>query len=304
MTMVKQPARRSHVPLGMRLGLEIFSRVARSSSLFGIAQRLGGFFCRLIPAPQGWMRLPAFTGWGCQRDFPRLAPRPFSASRLAHDLTTAGSPSDGATPLIKTALAGHAISAAPIAIDTNHPTDKLSAIPARSDLVERFIAELDSLGGTAIRCHSEDLLQNILQRLNEEGAITIQTWEAPYLPADLLEGLTSSGIEIHHQANPDTKIGLTGALAAIAESGSLILSHGPGQPATASLLPEIHLAVLHCQDIHERLSSALQLPDVRQASSSAIITGPSRTADIEMTLTIGVHGPRQLVVFLVEDDRN
>jgi len=300
-TSLEQPVRHSHVPLGMRLGLAVFARLARSPSLFGIAQRLGGLACQLIPASHGWMRLPAFTGWGFQRDFPRLATRPFSASRLAHDLSSAASSSTAAVPLIKTAPAGHAVSAAPIVTETNHPNEKISA---RRDLVEAFIAELDSLGGEAIRCHSDELLQCLIRKLKDEGVTAIQSWEAPSLPPGLLDGLRACGIEIQHSANPDLKVGLTGALASIAESGSLVLAHSPGQPATASLLPEIHLAVLRCQDIYERLSHVLQLPAVRQASSSVIITGPSRTADIEMTLTIGVHGPRQLIVYVIDGLEN
>jgi len=94
-------------------------------------------------------------------------------------------------------------------------------------------------------------------------------------------------------------VGLTGALAGIAATGSLVVPSGVGQPQTASLLPEMHLAVLRAADIVPDLAAALALPAVKQAAMTSIITGPSRTADIEMTLTIGVHGPKRVVVFLV-----
>jgi len=70
-------------------------------------------------------------------------------------------------------------------------------------------------------------------------------------------------------------------------------------PQTASLLPEIHLAVLRAEDIYETLPEVLRLACRAPASSLVLISGPSRTADIEMTLTIGVHGPRQVHTFLV-----
>ena len=105
-----------------------------------------------------------------------------------------------------------------------------------------------------------------------------------------------------HQPDPAVQAGLTGALAGIAETGTLVMPGGPGKPLTASLLPETHLAVLPARDILDRLAQALALPQVRQASASVLITGPSRTADIEMTLTIGVHGPKNLVVFILEPD--
>jgi L-lactate utilization protein LutC len=137
--------------------------------------------------------------------------------------------------------------------------------------------------------------------LREHGVTAVQAWEEPYLPPELLDDLRRAGIHVTHAADPDIQVGLTGALAGVAETGSLLLPAGPGRPPTASLLPEIHLAVLRSKDIYERLVHAFSLPEVRQASSLAIVTGPSRTADIEMTLTIGVHGPKTLIVFLTEE---
>jgi L-lactate dehydrogenase complex protein LldG len=75
---------------------------------------------------------------------------------------------------------------------------------------------------------------------------------------------------------------------------------GPGRPLTASLLPEVHIAILWEQDVCENLSQVLQREDVRQAPAAVLVTGPSRTADIEMTLTIGVHGPGELHVLCIK----
>ena len=74
---------------------------------------------------------------------------------------------------------------------------------------------------------------------------------------------------------------------------------GQGDKLQASLLTEIHLAVLHTSDIYPSLSDAIHL--TRNSKSAVFITGPSRTADIEMTLTIGVHGPGELHVLVVDD---
>ena len=90
---------------------------------------------------------------------------------------------------------------------------------------------------------------------------------------------------------------MTGCLAGIAETGTLVLTGGKGHPLTASLLPEIHIAILRSGDIIERLPDVFRRREVREAASISLITGPSRTADIEMTLTIGVHGPGQVIVF-------
>jgi L-lactate dehydrogenase complex protein LldG len=65
------------------------------------------------------------------------------------------------------------------------------------------------------------------------------------------------------------------------------------------LLPDIHIAILRESDIVPALPDALRRLELRVAPFAVIITGPSRTADIEMTLSIGVHGPKELHVFLV-----
>jgi L-lactate dehydrogenase complex protein LldG len=79
-----------------------------------------------------------------------------------------------------------------------------------------------------------------------------------------------------------------------------VLPSGAGRPQTASLLPEVHIAILKAGDIYETLLEVLELRELHHASAVDLISGPSRTADIEMTLTIGVHGPREVHVFCVE----
>jgi L-lactate dehydrogenase complex protein LldG len=99
----------------------------------------------------------------------------------------------------------------------------------------------------------------------------------------------------------ELSVGLTGADAAIAESGSIILSSGPGRGRLASLLTPFHIAVLRRDRIVRTLEDFFaRRPDVPTLGSNCvIITGPSRTADIEMTLSRGVHGPREIHVILI-----
>ncbi len=66
---------------------------------------------------------------------------------------------------------------------------------------------------------------------------------------------------------------------------------------TASLLPEVHIAVLRASDIEESLEKVMERRKVETYPAVVLVSGPSRTADIEMTLTIGVHGPGELHVF-------
>jgi len=290
-----EPSTHSHVPSALRLGLSLFSWAAARPRLFALAQRIAGLFSRLVPAPAGWMRLPAFTGWGLARDFPRPAARPFSASLLAASLASKSGAETHAATRPGSRQTSHAAPDPQASLD---PTPPLTLTPP--ERIERFAAELTALGGQAVRCQTQDLAGCILHTLKAQEIASLYAWEAAYLPQGLLEALKAAGIQVTHQPDPQAKVGLTGALAGIAETGTLVISSVPGRPLTASLLPETHLAILRSQDILDRLGQALALPQVRQAAASVLISGPSRTADIEMTLTIGVHGPKTLLVFILE----
>jgi len=65
-------------------------------------------------------------------------------------------------------------------------------------------------------------------------------------------------------------------------------------------LPDVHIAILEANDILPDLDAIMQHPALAAAPAAAFISGPSRTGDIELTITLGVHGPRELVVFLVD----
>lgn len=101
----------------------------------------------------------------------------------------------------------------------------------------------------------------------------------------------------------ELRVGITGADAGLAESGSLVLVSGSERPRMASLIPLAHIAVLRTSQIVRTLphliASRPALSDT--GSNFVVVTGPSRTADIEFTLTLGVHGPRHLHVVLIDD---
>ena len=98
----------------------------------------------------------------------------------------------------------------------------------------------------------------------------------------------------------DLDVGITGAEAGLAESGSLILSHGEGRPRMASLIPEIHIAILDVNSIASTLAhwAAANPEMVNNTTNLVMVTGPSRTGDIEQQLNLGVHGPRHVHVVL------
>jgi L-lactate dehydrogenase complex protein LldG len=97
--------------------------------------------------------------------------------------------------------------------------------------------------------------------------------------------------------------GLTSTLGGVAETGGLLLIPGPAEPRLMSLVPPIHIALLRASTIQNSFWSAVKaLGWGRNLPPNALlISGPSKTADIEQTLAYGVHGPKRLVVVLVDD---
>jgi len=98
-------------------------------------------------------------------------------------------------------------------------------------------------------------------------------------------------------------VGISNAQAGIAETGTLVLDSARERHRLVSLVPPVHIAIIKASAIVETLGEALALLRNDKAISPAItfITGPSRTADIELTLAIGVHGPQQLYVIVDRD---
>ena len=100
------------------------------------------------------------------------------------------------------------------------------------------------------------------------------------------------------------EVGITAVDFAVAETGSLVLSSGPGRPRSVSLLPSVHIALVQEAQILASLGEALtqgMQPGQRPPSAFYLVTGPSRTSDIENDHTIGVHGPAAVSVLVLRD---
>jgi L-lactate dehydrogenase complex protein LldG len=99
-------------------------------------------------------------------------------------------------------------------------------------------------------------------------------------------------------------VGITTAQAAIAETGTLVLDAARERHRLVSLVPPVHIAIVEAAKIQETLGqilAELQQGSAELSSTITFVTGPSRTADIELTLAIGVHGPQELYVIVDEE---
>jgi L-lactate dehydrogenase complex protein LldG len=100
----------------------------------------------------------------------------------------------------------------------------------------------------------------------------------------------------------DAGIGLSGAAGAIADSGSIVVASGPGRGRLASLLPPVHVALVSRRVLYPSLAAFLgdNRALITSSSNVVVITGPSRTGDIELTLIRGVHGPKEIHAVMVD----
>lgn len=98
-------------------------------------------------------------------------------------------------------------------------------------------------------------------------------------------------------------IGISSADFAIAETGSIVIIPGSNKSKMVSLLPATHIVIIHPKLIINRLEELfLKLPEIQKNSSINIISGPSRTADIEQTIVIGAHGPKEVHLIICDYD--
>ncbi len=184
-------------------------------------------------------------------------------------------------------------------------------IPARArgghdELVARFVAMADEASATLSRV---DRPGDVPRALADYLAVEDLPLAVAMSPDPRLRELPwddAPGIAIRYgAARPDDAVGVTPAFAGIAETGTLMVHSGPATPNTLHFLPETHIAVLAVsaivgsyEEAWERLRRNFPIPP----RSVTLITGPSRSSDIERSVQIGVHGPRRLHIVLCGGD--
>jgi L-lactate dehydrogenase complex protein LldG len=99
-------------------------------------------------------------------------------------------------------------------------------------------------------------------------------------------------------------VGITSAQWAIAETGTLVLESGAERHRLVSLVPPVHICLLSASSIRQSMAEVLEVLDSDANPTITFITGASRTSDIELTLAIGVHGPGELFVIVINDQQD
>ncbi|MBM4003433.1 MAG: hypothetical protein FJ295_09130 [Planctomycetes bacterium] len=202
-------------------------------------------------------------------------------------------------------------------VPTQDVADAIGHVGAGADLCQALSQEINEVGGRAIVVddwtQAPTILAQMLRSFEPRAAVR---WRHELLDRVGLDAiLKQMGVGVHDfdsliQLAPDEQravildadIGITSTTLAIAETGSLLLSARPGQERVVSLLPPIHLALVAESQIVPDLFDAMQrIRESKLPSAVNLVTGPSKTGDIELQLTTGVHGPGTWQVLIVRE---
>jgi len=193
----------------------------------------------------------------------------------------------------------------------SHEIQKLTK-ELRSNLETQFIDELTNVNTNVLEVNSKDNIKDSLLNLIKEKELkSFSIWESEFLKEiNLKEDLKEAGLKLITAKNKNriskADIGITEVDYAIADTGTLVLLTNKNQPRSVSLLPPIHLAIVRAENLVRNINDLFiilksKLKDSEDITSCmTFITGPSRTADIELNLTLGVHGPKELIVVIVK----
>lgn len=192
--------------------------------------------------------------------------------------------------------------------------EKVGYVGTNGDKCEKFAAEVSAVGGVAsVVDNWNDARRQLRELVAEHHCRSALCWQHSVLDQLQLDQLlTESDVErLDHKIlaslDPDTRqkramdadIGITSADFAIAETGTLVVCAKPGQERICSLLPPVHVAIITAEQIVPDLLDVLPRLPQPLCSNTVLITGPSKTGDIELQLTTGVHGPGKWHVLVV-----
>jgi L-lactate dehydrogenase complex protein LldG len=169
-----------------------------------------------------------------------------------------------------------------------------------ASLLERFKESLKSVGGHCLVVKDESEAAKEIQKIIEQK----EARRIAVSDSDLIKRMMS-GTEVLEKVSKaelfDCDLGITSAQWAIAETGTLVLESDKEFHRLTSLVPPVHVAIFEAKQIRQTLGEVLQKLNEKELSRTiTFITGPSRTSDIELTLAIGVHGPAELFVIVIE----
>ncbi len=262
--------------------------VLSGATRFALAGRAVSWLARRWP---GLYRLVARrAGWTTSGDLPVPARTPFRRLWSGAALALRTFPRATMPPRL------------PAAGETSRPAGPAGGSDlSEPDPLSRFLSRFAEASGEVLRARDVAGAMRVVAETTRPATALVSP-DAPGAGETLrdlgVQVLPEPGTSRDDAAHAD--LGVTGCLALVAETGSILLAHPPGR--AASLLPDTHAVLARPDQVVSGLEDALARGTATGAPALVLVTGPSRTADIEKTLVIGMHGPRRLILVLLEDD--
>ncbi|HEY0857239.1 MAG TPA: lactate utilization protein C [Albitalea sp.] len=178
-------------------------------------------------------------------------------------------------------------------------------------LIDMFETAARGWRADVLHAGPADWPQVLRRALDQRGCIRVAIGSASRLQPQLDEAL--QGLQPRRFIEPlamwkaelfdAVDAGVTATEAGVADTGTLVLRPGVHEPRTLSLVPPVHVAVLMASSLYASLPAAMQAlsPQADMPTNLLLISGPSKTADIQQTLAYGAHGPKELVIVVVHD---
>jgi len=188
--------------------------------------------------------------------------------------------------------------------DNPYPNMEDLPLYAQTDEIPEvvFAEQFTAVNGQFVFCEDEvQLIESLLNLAEERSWRKIYCWEQP-----LQEMLTQYEYPFFETDKDfeQAEVGFTLCEALIARNGSILISNGNAAGRRLSIYPNVHIVLAYTSQLVMDINDAFKLLKIKygnnQPSLISTITGPSRTADIEKTLVLGAHGPKELFVFLLD----
>lgn len=211
---------------------------------------------------------------------------------------------------IRKAIGTAAAGRDPAAVDARLAQPKPNLIPARAQIdaaaqVDLFVAMAEEVSATVTRVAESKAVPAAIVDYLAQHNLPPEAVIAPDLQGDDIPWSETPLLKLRAGVAEGADIvGITGAFVAVAETGTLMLLSGPGHPSTINALPETHIVVLRRDQVvgaYEDGWARLRASGRDMPRTVGMVTGPSRTGDIEQTIYLGAHGPRRLHIILVDD---
>ena len=169
------------------------------------------------------------------------------------------------------------------------------------NLFVSFKERAEAVSAEVHRCGTAAEARAFVQGLIREVGGTALWAPCAFLEAEGRPAFPGLSYDVTREGAAQAKVGISQMDWALADTGTLVVDAAPVEQRLVSTLPPIHVAVVGTSRIQPDMPAVLKRIHPGQTNYISMITGPSRTADIERVLTIGVHGPHRLIIVAVDE---